>query len=105
MHDKEFRILVLVTTYFLFSKSDEVFVVPWTFIDKSLVVAIELGVDDQGMMKNQRDLKNGQLACQFVCVFVCVLYFYTLHVKAPKWWELWRYFSVYEIMKNVIVDL
>jgi len=25
MHDKEFRILVLVITYFLFSKSDEVF--------------------------------------------------------------------------------
>jgi hypothetical protein len=46
---------------------------PRTFIDKSLVVATELKVDDQGMIKNQRDFKNGQLASQFVCVclFVC----------------------------------
>ncbi len=48
-----------MTTYFLFSRSDEVSIVPSTFIDKNLVVVTELGVDDYRMMKNQRDLKNG----------------------------------------------
>jgi hypothetical protein len=48
-----------VTTYSLFSRSDEIFVVPQTFIDKSFVVATKLRVDDHGMMKNQRDLKSG----------------------------------------------
>jgi hypothetical protein len=45
MQDKEFRKLVLVTTYSLFSRSDEVYVAPWIFIDKNLIVATKLGVD------------------------------------------------------------
>ncbi len=43
--------------------------------------------------------------CVRFCVFVCVLYYSMPHVKTPKWWELWRYFNVYGIVKNVIVDL
>jgi hypothetical protein len=66
---------------------DEISIAPCPFVDRNQVVEFNLKVDDKGMMKNKRDLENGQLAfssCACVislCLFVC--YGYVPHVKAP----------------------
>ncbi len=44
---------------FLLARGDEVFIVPCAYVDRNLVANTNLRVDDQGMMKNQKDLKNG----------------------------------------------
>jgi hypothetical protein len=100
MQDRKFKKLILVTTCSLFSKSDEISIAPWTFIDKSLIVPIELKVNDHGMMKNQKDLKSGQLASQFVCLFVCCIFIHLMwehpndgnsetNLMFTRSWKMW----------------
>jgi hypothetical protein len=42
----------------LFAKGDEVYVVSCAHVDRNLVADANLKVDDQGMMKNQKDLES-----------------------------------------------
>lgn len=57
---------------------DEISTVPCPCVDRNQVVKFNLKVDDQGMMKNKRDLESSQLALSscvvlFHCVYLCVV--------------------------------
>ncbi len=42
----------------LLARGDEISVVPCAYVDRSFVADANLKVDDQGMMKKQKDLEN-----------------------------------------------
>ncbi len=42
----------------LLARGDEVSIVPCAYVDRILIANANLGVDDHGMMKNQKDLEN-----------------------------------------------
>jgi len=76
MHDREFKILVLVRTYFLFSRNDEISITPWTFIDKNSVVVTKLGsmTREWWRTKGISRIVSQHLnlcVCAFVCLFMC----------------------------------
>ncbi len=68
-------------------RGDEISTMPCPFVDMNQVVEFNLKVDDQGKMKNKKDLENSWLAflsCAYVvslCLFVCCGY--VLNVKPP----------------------